>query len=49
MGGQVPNIYQVPALQNAWVEDTRMIGSGHVNPPANNANGAIWYEVGVAL
>jgi hypothetical protein len=30
MGGQVPSIYQVPALSNSWTADQMMIGSGPV-------------------
>lgn len=49
MGGQVPDIYQVPELVNAWVDDTRMIGSGFVEKPADPSDDFIWFEVGVAL
>lgn len=49
MGSNVPDIYQVPELVNAWVDDTRMIGSGNVDAGGNNTNGALWFEAGVAL
>ena len=49
MGGQVPDIYQVPELADAWEDDQKMIGAGHVNPPSNDTEGAIWFEVGVSL
>ena len=44
MGGQVPDIYQVPALSAAWRDEMRMIGS---DPSSNTFTPISWRELAV--
>ncbi len=43
MGGQVPDIYQVPALQDAWTTNMKMIGA----TPVEFLSPLSWRELGV--
>lgn len=52
LGAQVPSIFQVPLLEDAWTALGRMIGGPSefvVCPTCGESSGLVWFETGVLL